>query len=220
MKNRSWVMVLTVLIAFSAFFVAIWLYQRQTGNRPAVVPNAQAAALIRMHAPYFGDPRAPVTIVEFFDPSCEACRAFFPYVKAILNDYPKDVRLVIRYAAFHPGSDEAVLLLELARKQGSFVPVLEALLARQSEWAKHGAPDLRLARAIASAAGLRVDQGEIDAISQMVRGILKQDGEDGEVLGVHKTPTFFVNGRPLASIGPKALRELVEAELAAAQGRR
>lgn len=214
MKNRTWGMAVTLLITFSAFFLAIWMYHRQGGGKPPEVPAAQAAALVRMHSPSFGDPRAAVTIVEFFDPSCEACRAFYPYVKAILKDYPEDVRLVLRYTPFHQGSDEAVQLLELARRQNRYEPVLEALLARQAEWARHDAPDLKLARSIASASGLSASQPELDSIAAQVKAVLKQDVEDGQALGVSKTPTFFVNGRPLKSIGPKPLRDLVEAELA------
>ena len=70
--------------------------------------------LVRPHSPVFGPSEAPVTIVEFFDPSCEACRAFYPFVKNILAQYPDDVRLVLRYAAFHGGSDQAIGTLEAA----------------------------------------------------------------------------------------------------------
>ena len=54
-----------------------------------------------MNSPVFGSANAPVTVVEFFDPSCEACRAFYPYVKQILAENPNDVRLVLRYVLFH-----------------------------------------------------------------------------------------------------------------------
>ena len=57
-----------------------------------------------------------VTIVEFFDPACEACRAFYPVVEDILTDYPDDVRVVLRYAAFHgEASEQAIKVLEAAR---------------------------------------------------------------------------------------------------------
>jgi len=61
-----------------------------------------------MHSPVFGPANAPVTIVEFFDPACETCRAFYPIVKDILAQYPSEVRLVIRYAPLHKGSDVVV----------------------------------------------------------------------------------------------------------------
>lgn len=69
-----------------------------------------------------------MTIVEFFDPACEACRAFHPIVKQILTQYPDDVRVVMRYTPFHgEGSELAIKVLEAARLQDVFVPVLEAL---------------------------------------------------------------------------------------------
>ena len=57
----------------------------------------------------------PQRTVEFLDPACETCRAFYPIVKDILKQYPNDVRLVIRYAPFHAGSDQVVKLLEAGK---------------------------------------------------------------------------------------------------------
>lgn len=89
-----------------------------------------------------GPVNAPVTIVEFFDPSCEACRAFHPVVKKIMGSFPQEVRLVLRYTPLHEGSDEAVRILEAARLQNKFEPVLETLLGSQQDWAIHGDPEL------------------------------------------------------------------------------
>jgi len=72
---------------------------------------------VRDYSPVIGLENAPVTIVEFFDPSCEGCRAMYPYVKEILAEYPDNVRLVLRYVLFHGGSEEAVRILEAARNQ-------------------------------------------------------------------------------------------------------
>ena len=99
------------------------------------------ARLARADSPVLGRVDAPVTIVEFLDPACEACRAYAPVVKQILFLYPEDVRVVVRFAAFHPGSDEAIRVIEAARKQGKFAEVLGALFDRQPEWASHSGPN-------------------------------------------------------------------------------
>lgn len=83
----------------------------------AATPAVDPALLIRPHSPSFGPADAPVTLVEFFDPSCEACRAFHPTVMEIKKQFPTQVRVVLRYTVFHQGSDEAVRILEVARMQ-------------------------------------------------------------------------------------------------------
>jgi len=80
----------------------------------------------------------PSNLVEFFDPACETCRSFHPVVKEIMDDYKGDVRVVWRYAALHKGSEDAVRILETARLQGVFDPVLQALFDSQPKWAAHG----------------------------------------------------------------------------------
>ena len=85
-----------------------------------------------MHSPTYGKADAPVTIVEFIDPACETCRAFYPMVKAMIAANPDKIRLVLRYAPFHNGSDKVVVVLEAARKQRLFWPALERLLATQA----------------------------------------------------------------------------------------
>ena len=212
MTRRS-IVAITALIAVIIFAGSAFLYDRYNASRARVAPTAVGNELIRPHSPIIGPEDAQVTIVEFFDPSCEACRAFHPILKQILAAFPKEVRLVLRYTPFHEGSDEAVKILETARMQGKFEPVLEALLARQPEWADHGAPDLNKAWEFARAAGLDVERARRDATSNAIALILMQDMADVKTNNVRRTPTFFVNGKPLPSFGAQQLYNLVQSEV-------
>ncbi len=128
--NKRQVTVAGLLVVLVATFaVGVLMYQRGQRSTQDATVRAEHSRLVRMHSPVLGPRGAPVTIVEFFDPACESCRAFYPYVKELLARHPDDVRLVIRYAPLHPGSDQVVELLEAARRQGKYVPVLEAVLA-------------------------------------------------------------------------------------------
>jgi protein-disulfide isomerase len=183
----------------------------------APLPPALAARLVREHSPVLGPRDAPVTIVEFLDPACEACRAFAPVVKQIQFMHPDDVRVVVRFAAFHQGSDQAVRLLEAARQQGRFEAALNALFEGQQEWASHHAPDVERAWQLAAAAGIDVARARRDAQSAQATEVLRQDGEDVVALKVDRTPTFFVNGRPLATFGDQQLLQLVNEEVTRAR---
>lgn len=169
--------------------------------------------LARADSPVMGRVDAPVTIVEFLDPACEACRAYAPIVKQILFLYPDDVRVVVRYAAFHPGSDEAIRVIEAARRQGKFAEVLGALFDRQEEWASHRAPRPELTWKIAAENGVDLAKARKDPSDAAIRSLLAREGEDIIALKVERTPTFYVNGRPLAEYGPQELMELVASEI-------
>lgn len=175
------------------------------------------ARLVRPNSPILGRADAPVTIVEFLDPACEACRAFAPVVKQILFLYGNDVRVVVRYAAFHQGSDEAVRALEGSRKQGRFEPVLTALFDRQEEWASHGAPKPENVWKIAAENGVDITRARRDGASAAADALLRQEEEDQVAIQVHQTPTFFVNGKPLPTFGAQALIDLVTREVQAAR---
>lgn len=212
MTKRS-IVITTALVAVIAFVIGAFLYDRDRATRAPALTSVPGSELVRPHSPVIGPANAPVTIVEFFDPSCEACRAMYPTVKQILAAFPADVRLVLRYTPLHQGSDEAVRILETARTQGKFEPVLEALLARQSQWAMHGAPDLNKAWEFAQGAGLDVERARREASSSRIDLVLKQDMADVQKNNVRQTPTFFVNGKPLLSFGPQQLKDLVQSEV-------
>lgn len=133
--NRRIGVVATLVVSALAFTGGAMLYSGTAEGEPTKkVVAGPVDSLIRPHSPIIGPKNAPVTIVEFFDPSCEACRAFYPTVKGIVAKYPKDVRLVMRYLPLHPGSAEAIVILEAARVQGKLVPVTAALLEAQPDW--------------------------------------------------------------------------------------
>lgn len=211
--NRRVAVLATLAGAILVFAVGAIAYSRFATPEPPPTPVSEPSNLVRFNSPVVGPQNAPVTIVEFFDPSCEACRAFYPIVKQIMARYPEQVRLVLRYAPLHEGSDQAVRILEAARKQDRLIPVLEALLAGQPNWAAHGAPNLDIAWQIAGTAGLDLDRARTDAQGEDVTAVLAQEIADLEALGVSQTPTFYVNGRELLDFGPQQLADLVAEEV-------
>jgi protein-disulfide isomerase len=217
MNPRKLTVAIVSGIALAALLVGAFIYHRGAQESQELKVAEQAARLVRMHSPVLGPQNAPVTIVEFFDPACETCRAFYPVVKNLLRKHPAEVRLVIRYAPFHQGSDKVVKLLEASKLQGKYWPVLEMVLASQPMWADHANPNVELAYKAAERAGLDIGRALADAGTPAMEAVLRQDVEDLTTLQVTKTPTFFVNGRALPSFGAEQLTALVEEEVAKAK---
>ena len=213
MNTRKLLALAVLLILGLAFYFGMDAYRDRTQAEQDTRIAVEGSRLVRMHTPIIGPQNAPVTIVEFFDPACETCRAFYPLVKQIMAQHPDKVRLALRYAPFHHGSDQVVKLMEAARKQGLYTPVLEALLAAQPQWADHAAPNLDLAFEAAARAGLDMGRARQDMETPEIQAVIAQDVEDLTALQVSKTPTFFVNGRSLPSFGPEQLARLVAEEV-------
>jgi protein-disulfide isomerase len=209
MKQKT--LFIAALVALLALFAgAALFYAVQQDKAADQHAAANSAALVRMHAPTLGPAGAPVTIVEFLDPACETCAAFYPLVKQLMAAHPDKVRLVLRYAPFHSNSDKVVAVLEAARRQGRFWPALEALLATQSDWSPHHTPQPARVWKHLEGVGLDMERMAFDITAPEIAQLIAQDLADAQTLGVAKTPTFFVNGRPLPSFGYEQLRRLVD----------
>lgn len=216
MKQKTLFIVAAVAL-LAAFVLGTLAYRSERVDQSAQLADRNRAHLMRMHSPSLGRADAPVVIVEFLDPACETCALFYPRVKALMAANPDKIRLVLRHAPFHNGSDQVVALLEAARKQGKFWPALEALLATQAYWSPNHRPQVALALRQLQGLGLNMEQLQADAAAPEVAGLIAQDVADARALNVEKTPEFFVNGRPLPSFGWEQLRRLVDDALASAK---
>jgi len=193
------------------------LYRGQQNQQAAQLAERNREHLLRVHSPFYGRADAPVTIVEFLDPACETCRAFYPAVKQMMAANPERIRLVLRYAPFHQGSDRVVAMLEAARRQGRFWPALEALLAAQADWVVHHQAQPERAWRHLEGLGLDLARLRAEMAAPEIARVIAQDLDDARALKVTKTPEFFVNGRPLPSFGYEQLKKLVEEALVASQ---
>ena len=178
-------------------------------------PDPSAPAILeREDSPSRGPADAPVTLVEFLDPECEACRAFSPYVKQLLVEYPEDVRLVVRYVPGHANSALAITALEAARAQDEdlYWEMLDLLFERQPDWGEQQEPQGLAFLDAAATVGL--DTAPIEAA--MAAGdapIVERDLDDAVAAGVTGTPTFFVNGTLVTEFSPAGLKAAVDAAL-------
>ena len=217
--SKSLIVILTVVIAAVAFAVGSKFYQQSQTSERSGLTEEKAAILVRPHSPVFGGENAKVTIVEFLDPACETCGAMAPLVKSLVTASFGQVRLVVRYAPLHQGSDQIVRVLEAARLQGKYWQALDAVLSSQSIWASHDNPRPELVWNIIGATGVDIAKAKADLQDPKITEALRLDKGDLVALKVTKTPEFFVNGKPLPTFGPEQLKALVKSETRLAYGK-
>lgn len=214
MKKQSLLVFGTAAVLLAAFAVAAWWYESEEVAQQIEVAARNENVFHRPDAPSMGPLMARAQVTEFFDPACESCRAFHPYVKRILEMHAGKVRLTLRYAPFHEGSEYVVRVLEAARMQGDEVywRVLEAVLAAQPQWADHGRPQPQRVWEFLGGTGLDVERARHDMNDPRIAALIAQDKADIAALNIRRTPTFFVNGLPLRDFGPEGLNaQVVEA---------
>lgn len=204
------------LVIFSAVFLLIafvagaMLYTSRKADEAVEAYRRDKSTFIRENVPTLGNPAAKVDIVEFLDPACETCKAFYPLVKKLMAAHPDRIRLYVRYAAFHPGSDQVLKILEAAHRQGKFWETLEAVFAAQASWAPQHRPQPELVWNYIGGVGLDIRKLRHDMALPEMEKIVQQGLADAKTLNVKATPEFFVNGKPLPSFGYDQLKNLVE----------
>ncbi len=214
--NKNKVFIGAVVVLGLSFFIALAYFNRR--DEQAAVdqsPTIDSAILVKAHSPIKGRVDAPVTIVEFLDPECEACRAMQPIVNAMLDRYAGKVRVVIRYLPLHPNSAFASAALEELREAGKFDEGLDLFYARQPEWGSHADPRPELISKYLIELGIPKRNTGEDYLVAKHKTKIAEDLRDAKTLGLHQTPTFFVNGRLVFGVNYDSLNSAVMAALKA-----
>ncbi len=160
--------------------------------------------------PVRGPANARVTLVEFSDFQCPFCSKAVPVTKALLQQFPNDVKLVFKqfpledHAQASFGAEAALA----AHAQGKFWEMHDLLYA--------GYPNLSRATIMgyAKKIGLDMNRFTADLNSHKYKANVDSEEKQGEDAGVAGTPTFFINGKKyndtfdLATVVPLIRKEL------------
>jgi protein-disulfide isomerase len=208
--KRGTIFIISVIVLGALFVLGILVYRSANDGRALA---ADPTLLLRMHSQTLGAPDAKVHIVEFLDPACETCRAFYPFVKQLMESNPGKIKLTTRHVAFHRGVEPVVKVLEASKKQGKYWPTLEAVLASQPQWTINHEARVELVWKHLGGIGLDLERLRSDMSAPDIERNMKQDQADATALRVEKTPEYFVNGRRMETFGYEQLKKLVQQEL-------
>jgi protein-disulfide isomerase len=173
---------------------------------PLLLAKVEVAA----EGPSKGDPKAPITIVEFSDFECPYCVRAEESIKKVLAAYPGKVRLVYRDYPLPnhtraPKASEAALC---AGDQGKYWEMHEKLFANSR------ALEVGQLKQYAKDLGLTADKFDKCLDSGDKAKLVEASKKAGEEAGVSGTPAFFINGRPLSGAQPfEKFKEIIDHEL-------
>ena len=213
MSNKVYFYIGATALILGLFLLGTKVYKDSQQEKLSFIADQNAEVFVRDYSPRYGNKDAKIYLIEFLDPECESCRAFYPHVKELINEYDGKLQLVVRYAPFHGNSKIAIAALEAARKQNKYWEALELLFKRQPEWGSHHHPRIDLIYQFLPIVGIDIKKLKQDMKDSSINEIIAQDLEDLKKLGVRATPTFFVNGRVPAGFGYAHLKELIDEEI-------
>lgn len=188
-----------ILLGFVAAVPSFVLLTRH-GSFPATKPPSMKivrAHLVRPDTHFYGNPQARVTVVEFGDFVCPACRAAEESAREIREKFGDRVRFAFRQfplTAIHAQAEKAAEASECAGRQGKFWQAVDKLYANQS--------DLSMPALSRYAAEMGLNSRKFVGCLQQgeTAAQVAQDVADGRALGVSATPTFFIDGKRF--VGP------------------
>jgi protein-disulfide isomerase len=156
-------------------------------------------------SPTQGPADAPITLVEFSDYECPFCKAAAPILKQVQERYPTQVRRVTKNFPIesHPKAKPAAEAAMCALEQGKFWEYDQKLFEK--------APQIGVEQLapIAAEAGLDKAKFEECLNSHRTAAAVQADVDAGKKAGVAGTPSFFVNGVPIA--GGRTLNDFAKA---------
>lgn len=162
-----------------------------------------------------------VTLVEFGDFQCPACRSYYPITNELKEKYGNRIAFQFRHfplVQIHQNAMVAHRAAEAAGRQGKFWEMHDILYERQQAWSNATNPTAVM-EDYAAELGINIDQFKSDFSSESVNDTISADIKAGQALGANSTPTFVINGRKIEQL-PKdvdGFMQLIDEEIARQQ---
>ncbi|MGB9608872.1 MAG: DsbA family protein [Minisyncoccia bacterium] len=160
-----------------------------------------------------GDPKAPITLIEYSDYQCPFCEKFFNESEMLLRkEFIETGKVKMIYRDFplpgHPYAQPAALAANCAKDQGKFWTYHDVIFQKQNELANLDYVKI--------AEDLKMNTKDFKQCldSKKYQDKIKKDYENGVKIGVNGTPTFFLNGKQIVGAQPyEVFKSAIESEL-------
>ncbi|GAA1016269.1 hypothetical protein Aple_020790 [Acrocarpospora pleiomorpha] len=215
-RRKNVTISLTVIGVFAIVLAVVFAVNRVSGSKPADLAAGESR-LVRADSHKLSVAAdGKVTLVEFLDFECEACREAFPVVEDLREQYAGKVTFVARYFPIpsHFNAERAARAVEAAAQQGKFDAMYQRMYQTQSQWGEKKVPADVVFRGLAQGLGLDMTAWEKAYNDPATLARVKKDVADGQALGVGGTPTFFLNGEKFQPQTSDDFKTAIDAALA------
>lgn len=200
MDKRFWAIIGIIIIAFAG--VVVFNSKKET----ATDKNGTKIADTTSH--YIGKLDSNVTLTEYGDYQCSACKSFYPVTKQVKEKYGDRVRFQFRnlpLTSIHPNAFAGARAAEAADIQGKFWEMHDLLYENQdpygtSGWVASKDPLSQYFVKYAEQLGLDTAKFRKDFASTVVNTRINADLDAFKATNEPlSTPTFFINGKKVDS---------------------
>ena len=140
-----------------------------------------------------------VTLIEYGDYQCPACKAFHPILQQVFNKYEGDIYFQFRnfpLTQIHPNAFVGARAAEAAGLQDKFWEMYDKLYENQQAWSVSSSPNSYFEQ-YASDLGLDVPKFKQDLLSFDINTLINADIKEANKIGASATPTFVLDGKKL-----------------------
>lgn len=159
-----------------------------------------------------------VTLIEYGDFQCPACKSYYPIIKQLESEYADKVKFQFRHyplTSIHPNAFLGSRAAEAAGKQNKFFEMHDILYENQDSWAQSQDPT-PIFEGYASQLELNLEQFKTDMKSAGVADVINADIKAGQAAKANSTPTFVLNGQKIEKnpTSQDEFKKLLDDELA------
>jgi protein-disulfide isomerase len=212
LKFKKWIVrfIVLIVVGFGAYKIWQWINTSQPGDTKIDILNVRSDDWVK------GSPEAKVTLIEYADFECPACKIYSTDIlKKLADEYQGNLREVYRHFPLpqHTKAVDAAKAAEAAGVQGKFWEMHDLLYEKQEDWVTGNLKDKLFG--YAESLGLDKAQFEKDSASDSVLKSIKDDENDGYSLKINSTPSFYINGKKVEiKNGYEDLKKAIDQALA------
>lgn len=191
MNKQFFAVIILVIVALVGLFT--FTSKKDSNNESPNTSSSEQSSHIA------GKADSNVTLIEYADFQCPACKSYFPIVTQLKEEYGDKVAFQFKHfplVQIHQNAFIAARAAEAAGNQGKFFEMHDLLFENQETWASSTSPT-KIFEGYAQELGLDLEKFKTDSASSGVADVINNDVKSAQAAGANSTPTFVLNGKKI-----------------------